>query len=135
MKLFTFLITFSIGLNVFSQDIIIDELKKFCLDKPENTQLSIAIIKDGTTIHYGVIKQKDFIQLIENKDHLFEIGSITKVFTSTLLAQLITEGKINKKITINQILKHKTNLKTKIDFPSCSAVTYRVVKLPPSRTF
>src|SRR5690606_38054986 len=71
-------------------EIIFSKVKDF----PNNTQLSIAIIQNGKTNYYGVIKLNDTIKPIENQTKVFEIGSITKVFTSTVLASLVEEGKI-----------------------------------------
>jgi CubicO group peptidase (beta-lactamase class C family) len=72
-------------------DIIFTNTQNF----PNNTQLSIAMIKNDKIEYYGVLKTNDKIQAIENQNKVFEIGSITKVFTSTLLASLVDEGKIN----------------------------------------
>ena len=62
-------------------------------DFPNNTQLSIAIIQNGKTNYYGIIKENDSIKPIENQNKVFEIGSITKVFTSTVLASLVEDKK------------------------------------------
>lgn len=70
-------------------------------DFPNNTQLSIAIIQNGKTNYYGVLKLNDTIKSIENQTKVFEIGSITKVFTSTILASLVEEGKIKLTDKIN----------------------------------
>lgn len=70
-------------------------------DLPNNTQLSIAIIKNGKTAHYGVLKVNDTLKSITNHTKVFEIGSITKVFTATVLASLVTDKKINLTDTIN----------------------------------
>ena len=88
------------GLKSFPNDIskiIFSKTKDF----PESTQLSIAIIQNGKTNYYGIIKLNDTIRPIENQDKVFEIGSITKVFTSTVLASLVEEGKIKLTDEIN----------------------------------
>jgi len=58
---------------------------------PDNTQLSIAIIDQEKTEYIGVIKKGNTLELIDNKDKIFEIGSITKVFTSILLSDLVNK--------------------------------------------
>ena len=60
---------------------------------PNNTQLSIAINQNEKTNYYGIIKLNDTIKPIENQHEIFEIGSITKVFTSTILASLVEDKK------------------------------------------
>ena len=70
-------------------------------DLPNQTQLSIAIIQHDQTTYYGVIKKNDSIKPADNQEKVFEAGSITKVFTSTLLASLVTEGKIGLEDSIN----------------------------------
>lgn len=78
-------------------DIIFSKSKEF----PNNSQLSIAIIKNGKTNYYGIIKLNDTIKPAENQSKIFEIGSITKVFTSTVLASLVVDKKLNLTDNIN----------------------------------
>lgn len=70
--------------------IIYDHVKSF----PENTQVSFAFLVDGKATFYGIIRNGDAIPRMDNYQMVFEIGSITKVFTSTILARLVTEGRI-----------------------------------------
>ena len=55
---------------------------------PNNTQISIAIIKNGEVAYYGLERKHGHLEQIANENRVFEIGSITKVFTSHLLANL-----------------------------------------------
>lgn len=71
-------------------DIIFRQTKAF----PENTELSIAKIQDGKVYFYGVIRRDYTIETIDDHTKVFKIGSITKLFTSTLLAQMVIDGKI-----------------------------------------
>lgn len=75
-------------LNKESIDGIFNHAKNF----PEKTQFSIAIIQDNTVNFYGFVHVGDSIINTDNAAHIFEIGSITKVFTSTLLAQAVIDS-------------------------------------------
>lgn len=57
--------------------------------------LSIGIIKDGITytFHYGSTEKGNHLRPTDST--IYEIGSVSKTFTGTLLAQAITEGKLN----------------------------------------
>jgi len=69
---------------------------------PNKTQLAVAVIRNGNTEYYGAIKENDSLNTIINKDSIFEIGSITKVFTATVLANLVISKKIELNTDINQ---------------------------------
>jgi CubicO group peptidase (beta-lactamase class C family) len=84
-----------------------DTIKKYALTYPNKTQFSIAIIKSGNIHFIGVKKIDGALVSVENKDSVFEIGSITKVFTSTILANLILQDKINPDEPISQSLPFK----------------------------
>ncbi len=61
---------------------------------PEKAQFSVAFIQGDKVNYYGAIKQGGNIETVDNRNRVFEIGSITKVFTSTILANLVHEGRI-----------------------------------------
>ena len=74
-------------------------------DFPENTEFSIAFIQDENVSYYGFNRVNDTIAYTENSQKVFEIGSITKVFTSTLLANFV----LNKKIELNDPIQDYFN--------------------------
>lgn len=93
---------------------------------PDNTQLSIVLIKNGKPCFLGFRLKNDTFERIDNHRKIFEIGSITKVFTSTLLAQQVVENKVrlddpignyldillknNAQITFRQLSNHTSGL-------------------------
>lgn len=97
---------------------------------PNNTQLSIAIIQNGKTNYYGIIKENDSIKPIENQNKVFEIGSITKVFTSTVLASLVIEDKIKLTGYINSFYPFAFKDNIKISFKSLGNHTSGLPRLP-----
>ncbi|MDF1696530.1 MAG: serine hydrolase [Saprospiraceae bacterium] len=71
---------------------------------PNNTQLSIALI-DGDKIEYiGVIRKNDELHITENKNSIFEIGSISKAFTSIVFSHLVSEGKLSLEDKLSSVL-------------------------------
>jgi len=68
---------------------------------PEQTQVAIAVLDQDKPHYYGVQKHKDKIQAKANQDKIFAIGSLTKVMTSTILAELVTQNKIKLDDKIN----------------------------------
>ncbi len=78
-------------------------------DFPNNSQLSIGIVKNDTTYFLGFKKNRDAIYQTNNIDSIFEIGSLTKVFTSSLYANAIIEGKIDANKSIKKYLDFSLN--------------------------
>lgn len=72
-------------------------VKVYCTEFPNNTQLSIGFIKNGEVQFYGVKRSNDSLSSIVNHQNVFEIGSITKVFTATLLANFV----VNDQLSLN----------------------------------
>jgi CubicO group peptidase (beta-lactamase class C family) len=97
---------------------------------PEDTELSIAIIEGDEISFYGFIKKDSTFEFKENATAIFEIGSITKVFTSTLLAHQV----INKKMKLDQLVKKylpfKLKNNPKITLESLSNHTSGLPRLP-----
>ena len=105
-----------LNLSCFGQenrepDNVLDEQSKLIfkvLDEfPKNTQFAIAFVKNGTVVFEGVVKDSNELKTIENKHSVFEIGSISKVFTSTLLANAILEEKVRIDGLVNEHLNFK----------------------------
>ncbi len=92
--------------------LIFNKIKEF----PQSTQLSIAFIENGRAVFYGLKIQNSNIVNIDNQSSVFEIGSITKLFTATLLANSINEGTIAPDDHINNYLPFKLNDSIQISF-------------------
>ena len=73
----------------------LDKNAKVLLENSKANSFSIGIVKDGKTYtkHYGEIDPGKGNQA--NNNTVFEVASITKLFTGLLLAQAVTEGKIS----------------------------------------
>ncbi len=99
-------------------------------DLPNQARLSIAIIQNGEVKNYGVKKFENKILPDENHSNLFEIGSITKVFTSSVLASLVQENELGLKEEINSYFDFQFNNGRKITFESLSNHTSGLPRLP-----
>ncbi len=97
---------------------------------PNNAQLSIAITNNGKTNYYGVSRDGSSIKPIDNSDKVFEICSITKVFTSTVLASLVEDKKIKLDDEINSVYSFDFKDDIKITFESLANHTSGMTRLP-----
>ena len=120
-------LTIKNGLITKEQSEIIFESTKIF---PNNTQIAVAIIKNGNINYYGINKASDTISTIGNQKSIFEIGSISKVFTSTLLANSVIDEKINLNDNINGYLKAPFNNDTEISFIDLANHTSGLPSLP-----
>ena len=107
-------------------EIIYDHTKSF----PDKTQLSFAVIKNGTSVFLGIERQNDRIVLTQNQDKIYEIGSITKVFTSTLLADLVINDVVRLDETIDASLPAHIELNSTINFQQLANHTSGLTRLP-----
>ena len=82
------------------------DLARFC---PNGTQLSICIITKDSENYVGIERRNDSLVYIDNRDSVFEIGSITKTFTGTMLAKLVYEGKVNENDPVKYYLPFTLN--------------------------
>jgi len=97
---------------------------------PEGTELSIAIIKSGSTEYYGILRQNDTLRYLLNDQSVFEIGSISKVFTSTLLAGYVINNEIGLDDDINDYLDIKLNDNIRLTFKELSNHTSGLPRMP-----
>lgn len=84
-------------------------LKKHVGDLPVNVQVAVAIVVDDQIRCFGAIRSADGLRLIDNRHGVFEIGSITKVFTATLLARCVIAGKLGLDDAVQSRLPFQLN--------------------------
>lgn len=97
---------------------------------PNNTQLAFAFIEDSTVNFYGVKRVNDTIIPVENQSSVFEIGSISKVFTSQLLAKAVKDGTISLEDKINNHLPFQFNNGIEISFKQLANHTSGLPRVP-----
>ena len=92
----------------------------------DKAMFSLAVVEQGETVYQKSIGFADIeSKQSANQDTQYRIGSITKVFTATMIFQLIDEGKLTldtslakyypkvknaKKITISMLLSHRSGI-------------------------
>lgn len=108
------------------KDIIFNYLKPF----PEKTQLSLAFFTDSSTTYIGVKREGDTLKMVKNSDKVFEIGSITKVFTATLLSAIASEGVIKPDHSIRKYLGYDLNENEQITFRQLADHSSGLPRLP-----
>jgi CubicO group peptidase (beta-lactamase class C family) len=72
----------------------VDSAARNYIQKANTVGLSIGIIKNGSIHTYGYGETTAGNGQMPDANNLFEIGSITKTFTATLLAYYVNEGKV-----------------------------------------
>ncbi|RED27235.1 CubicO group peptidase (beta-lactamase class C family) [Flavobacterium cutihirudinis] len=75
--------------------ILMDKTASVLKEKSKANSISIGVVKNGKTYtrHYGEIDKGK--ENIANNNTVFEVASITKLFTGLLTAQAVLEGKLN----------------------------------------
>jgi len=114
------------ALTTHQPDLIFDKAKVF----PEATQLAVAIIRNGKLSFAGTIRQGDSLVLVDNRQSAFEIGSITKVFTSTLLAHAVVSKGLVVHESINKYLPFALKDDTPITFEQLANHTSGLPRMP-----
>lgn len=114
------------NLSKEQSELIFSQIKGF----PNNTQLAIAFIKNGDAMFYGVLNKDGCIMRIDNEDKVFEIGSISKVFTATLLANTVLEGNIGLKENINKYYNFPFSENINVPFESLANHTSGLCQYP-----
>jgi CubicO group peptidase (beta-lactamase class C family) len=71
-----------------------DTIQKYFDALPDGVQVAIAIVGNDSITFIGIRRDREGLSYINNKDSVFETGSLTKVFTAALLARLVIEGRL-----------------------------------------
>lgn len=107
-------------------DQIVNELDK----RPANTGMVLGMINGGEQSIYGYGKTKDNENRPPDEDTLFEIGSVTKVFTAALLALLIEDGKLGLEDPVQKMMPELSNLPPEVTLLQLASHTSGLPKMP-----
>ncbi|WP_441000123.1 serine hydrolase domain-containing protein [Fodinibius sp. SL11] len=108
----------------------IDSISQTLRYFPNQTQFSIAFIADNSFTFYGAVRTNDTLKTIDNKDSVFEIGSLSKVFTAALLADLATENKLQLDQPIQAHLDFPLHDSLQITFKELANHTSGLPRIP-----
>ncbi len=82
-----------------------------CLQKmPPRVQVAIALVKGDEVRLLGAERTEMGTRPLDNRSAVFQIGSITKVFTATLLAQQVARGTLRLEDPVARYLPFKLNV-------------------------
>ena len=93
-----------------------DKVKK--TDFPKGVQLSLGIINQDQSFFIGLEKAMRWKE-VENENHIFEIGSISKVFSAMLLSIAVSDGVIS----LDDTIQHDWGIDWKVEQP----ITYKML--------
>lgn len=100
----------SISLFSFAQgadDIVSQRLQAF-VEQANAVSVSVALVKNGTIAYAGAHGKANLEKGIDaTTEHLYMIGSVSKLLTGTAIMQLVENGKIDLGADINQYLPFK----------------------------
>ncbi|KZN44610.1 serine hydrolase domain-containing protein [Pseudoalteromonas luteoviolacea] len=96
-----------------------------------NTELAVAKFDAGQCQYYGARHGNKGVEQIDNRASVFEIGSLTKLFTNAVLAQMVCEGKLALTDPITSHLDLAIADNEKITFESLATHTSGLPRLPP----
>lgn len=114
------------GISEAQVDSVFQTLRYF----PDQTQLSIALISDSTVTFYGAIMAGDSVGTIKNETSVFEIGSLSKIFTSALLADLVVENKLELDQPIKEYLNFPLRNSPQFTFKELANHTSGLPRIP-----
>jgi len=87
-----------------SLDKEVDSLARSFIKEKHGIGLSVGVLKDGKTYFYGYGETEKGNGRAPGPTTLFEIGSISKTFTATLLGMAVVTGKVSLDDTVNKYL-------------------------------
>lgn len=114
------------GIHTRQVEIIAQSLSYF----PNGTQFSIAFLDDSSTTYYGALRRHDSLLTIDNKRSVFEIGSLSKVFTSTLLADMVVHNQLQLDQPIQLYLDFPLNDSLPLTFKELSNHSSGLPRIP-----
>lgn len=127
LKIITLIVASLFGLTVYTQNIDINKIDSFVNHIENNNRGigSVSIFKNGEEVYNRSFGQKQLNNVTYNTETKYQIGSITKMITATLVFKLIEQNKLqldeklatffpqipnSNKITIKNLLEHSSGL-------------------------
>ena len=102
---------------------------------PNTTEISIALIQEGKTKFIGAKRVRDTIIFTENQSSIFQIGSISKVFTASLLSSFVFDQTIELDDNIQDFINFRLNIQDVITFKQLANHTSGLPKIPANFDF
>lgn len=97
---------------------------------PNKVQFAIALVDSNGAAYYGAIRKSDTLRTIQNAEMAFEIGSLSKVFTSAILAELAARNRLKIDQPIRNYLGISMRDGSKITFKQLSNHTSGLPRVP-----
>lgn len=127
LRLITTVITILLGLMVYAQNIDVQKIDRFVshIEKNDRGIGNVSIFKDGKEVYNRSFGQSKLENAEYNAETKYQIGSITKMITATLIFELIESNKLHlddklspffpkipnsEKITMKNLLEHSSGL-------------------------
>ncbi len=96
----------------------------------ENTGLVVGVVEGGHSSVFGYGRANDASAEPPRGDTLFEIGSITKVFTTTLLSILVADGLLNLEDPVRDLVPALPDLPPEMTLVRLATHTSGLPKMP-----
>lgn len=129
LLLFTVLLHLFVSHGQISENTI-SKINELSDSLPEGTSISIGIMSGDNTEFVGLkLTKGEFIES-DLSNSKFEIGSLTKTFTSTILADLVTNDGLCLQRKINKDLPFKLGNKVKITYAQLANHSSGLYRLP-----
>ncbi len=134
MKYFlTLLFTLGFVVPLQSQDTVKtfpeEVLERFAF-APANSEIAMAVIHANSTYFQGWQKAGDELIRVDNAQHVFEIGSISKVFTSTFLANSVLAEQVALDDPVNSYVDYELNKGIQFTFKQLANHTSGLPRMP-----
>jgi CubicO group peptidase (beta-lactamase class C family) len=113
-------------------DSVFHYTKKNCRN---GANIAIAIVDEGRVHYFGVERKLDKLTPIENSKSLYQIGSISKVFTSIILAHYALNKEIKLDESIDKYLGYKLNKDVKLKWQDLANHTTGLDRMPDGVAF
>jgi CubicO group peptidase (beta-lactamase class C family) len=109
---------------------ITDTLAKYLAKMPNGTQVACARIIDSVPYYYGVHREKNQLKMVPLSEAVYEIGSISKVMTATLLAQQVQKNRVRPEEPINPYLPFGLKDEVQLTFRQLANHTSGLPRVP-----